>query len=74
MRHHSQRVPGKNYPPTGRQTALPAHHRDHSDGLSRDYRIVVDTDSEPIMAGIRTDFPQVIVLERPKTCAPTTFP
>ena len=65
MRHHSQRVPGKNYRPlAGKplfqyiiETLLAVPEID---------QIVVDTDSEPVMAGLRRDFPQVRVIERPE--------
>jgi CMP-N-acetylneuraminic acid synthetase len=64
MRHHSQRVPGKNYRPlAGRplyqyivETLLAVPGIDG---------IVVDTDSEPIASGLRAGFPSVQVIERP---------
>jgi len=65
MRHHSQRVPGKNYRPlAGKplfhyiiETLLRVPEID---------QIVVDTDSETVMEGLRRHFPQVRVLERPE--------
>ncbi len=65
MRHHSQRVPGKNYRPlAGKplfhyiiETLLRVPEID---------QIVVDTDSEMVMEGLRRHFPQVRVLERPE--------
>ena len=65
MRHHSQRVPGKNYRPLAGKPLF--HHIIESllavpeiDG------IVVDTDSEPVMDGLRRFFPQVKVIDRPE--------
>ncbi len=65
MRHHSQRVPGKNYRPlAGRPLyqyviesllAVPAIER-----------IVVDTDSEPVISGLASSFPGVQVIRRPE--------
>ena len=65
MRHHSQRVPGKNYRVLagkplyqhiiGTLLAVP--------GISD---IVVDTDSDPVMAGLRENFPQVKIIDRPE--------
>jgi len=65
MRHHSQRVPGKNYRPlAGKplyqyivETLLACPEID---------RLVVDTDSPVIMEGLRGGYPQVTVLERPQ--------
>ena len=64
MRHHSQRVPGKNYRMlagrplyqhiVGSLLACP--------GLAE---VVVDTDSPVIIEGLGRDFPQVKVIERP---------
>ncbi len=66
MRHHSQRVPGKNYRPlAGRPLyqyiietllAVPA-----IDG------ILVDTDSEPVISGLQASFPGVHVIRRPES-------
>ncbi len=65
MRHHSQRVPGKNY----RQLAgKPLFHHIILNLLAcpEIQEVVVDTDSEPIMDGLRQDFPSVRVIERPQ--------
>jgi CMP-N-acetylneuraminic acid synthetase len=63
MRHHSQRVPGKNYRPLAGKPLF--HHMIETllavpeiDG------IVVDTDSKPVMDGLREHFPQVKIIER----------
>jgi CMP-N-acetylneuraminic acid synthetase len=64
MRHHSQRVPGKNY----RELAgKPLFHHILLNLLAcpEIQEIVVDTDSEPIMDGLRKDFPSVYIIERP---------
>jgi len=65
MRHHSQRVPGKNYRMlAGRPlyqhiitTLLACQDIDE---------VVVDTDSPEIIAGLRESYPTVTVLDRPK--------
>jgi CMP-N-acetylneuraminic acid synthetase len=64
MRHHSQRVPGKNYRSlAGRplfhhilETLLQVPEID---------AVAVDTDSEPVMDGVRQYFPGVKLIERP---------
>ena len=65
MRHHSQRVPGKNYRPLAGKPLF--HHIIETlltVPLIND--IVVDTDSEPVMDGLRQYFPQVKVIDRPE--------
>jgi CMP-N-acetylneuraminic acid synthetase len=65
MRHHSQRVPGKNY---RLLAGKPLFHYiietllavPEIDG------IVVDTDSDPVMDGLRRAFPTVRVIPRPE--------
>lgn len=65
MRHHSQRVPGKNYRPLA---GKPLFH--HTLGtlmaVPEIGEVVVDTDSEPVMDGLRRHFPQVKIIERPE--------
>jgi CMP-N-acetylneuraminic acid synthetase len=65
MRHHSQRVPGKNF---RLLAGKPLFHYilESLIACPEIAQIVVDTDSPEIMAGIRRDFPQVLVLERPE--------
>jgi len=65
MRHHSQRVPGKNYRPLAGRP-LYQHILRTLLSVPEIGEIVVDTDSEPVMGGIRRDFPQVVVLPRPE--------
>ena len=65
MRHHSQRVPGKNYRELG---GVPLFHHiltALSDVPELD-GIYVDTDSEIIKNGIREGFPDVEVIDRPQ--------
>jgi CMP-N-acetylneuraminic acid synthetase len=65
MRHHSQRVPGKNY----RMLAgKPLFHHIVETLLSVPdiAEIVVDTDSPPVINGLRQHFPQVKIINRPE--------
>ena len=65
MRHHSQRVPGKNYRPLAGKPLF--HHILESLlAVPEIETVMVDTDSEPVMDGLRRDFPQVRVLPRPE--------
>jgi CMP-N-acetylneuraminic acid synthetase len=65
MRHHSQRVPGKNYRPLGGKPLF--HHILESLLACPEIdRVVVDTDSPPVMDGLRQSFPQVTLIERPE--------
>lgn len=65
MRHHSQRVPGKNY----RMLAgKPLFHHIVETMLTvpEITQVVVDTDSTPILDGLQEYFPQVSVIRRPE--------
>lgn len=64
MRHHSQRVPGKNY---RLLAGRPLFHHILSTLLECPEIdvVVVDTDSPAILGGLRQHFPQVVPLERP---------
>lgn len=65
MRHHSQRVPGKNYRELAGKPLF--HHILHTlQDVPEIDRIVVDTDSSKIMEGVAQFFPGVTVLERPE--------
>lgn len=66
MRHHSQRVPGKNY---RLLAGKPLFHHIIETLLTVPEidEIVVDTDSEPVMDGLREYFPQVHIISRPET-------
>jgi len=73
MRHHSQRVPGKNYRPLAGKP-LYQHILLTLLDCPEIQQIVVDTDSEPIMEGIRRHFPQVMLIERPAHLRADTIP
>jgi CMP-N-acetylneuraminic acid synthetase len=64
MRHHSQRVPGKNYRPLA-EKPLYHHIIETLLAVPEINTIMVDTDSEPVMDGLRTHFPQVKIIQRP---------
>lgn len=65
MRHHSQRVPGKNYRPLA---GKPLFHHIIETLLSvpEIETVMVDTDSEPVMDGLRRFFPTVKLIQRPE--------
>jgi CMP-N-acetylneuraminic acid synthetase len=65
MRHHSQRVPAKNY---RMMAGKPLFHYIIKTLLSLPLieEIVVDTDSLPIMNGLQKDFPKVKIIDRPE--------
>jgi len=65
MRHNSQRVPGKNYRPLAGKP-LYQHIIETLLAVPEIATVVVDTDSEPVMEGLRRHFPQVKVLPRPE--------
>ncbi len=65
MRHHSQRVPGKNYR-TLAGKPLFHHILDSLQSCPEVDRIVVDTDSQPVMDGLRQHFPEVKIIPRPE--------
>ena len=64
MRHHSERVPEKNYREMAGQP-LYAHILNVLQGCPELDRIVVDTDSPVIRKGITQRFPKIQILERP---------
>jgi len=64
MRHHSQRVPGKNYRPLAGKPLF--HHIIETLLAAPEINeIVVDTDSDPVVNGLRENFPQVKIIARP---------
>ncbi len=73
MRHHSERVPGKNYRPLA---GKPLYHHILNTLLAVDAidRIVVDTDSDLILEGLQQDFPTVTRLRRPDELWAGTIP
>ncbi|HRQ22418.1 MAG TPA: acylneuraminate cytidylyltransferase family protein [Anaerolineales bacterium] len=64
MRHHSQRVPGKNYRPLAGKPLF-QHILETLDAVPEIDAIIVDTDSEPVMDGVRRLFPAVNLISRP---------
>lgn len=64
MRHHSQRVPEKNYRNLAGKP-LYQHILSTLSACQQISQIVVDTDSPVIMEGLREFFPAVTLLERP---------
>ena len=73
MRHHSQRVPGKNYRPLA---GKPLYHHIISTLFSAPEitEVVVDTDSRQIIDGLAQDFPKVVILPRPEHLCADTIP
>lgn len=65
MRHESQRVPGKNYRLLAGRP-LYEHIITTLLACPEISKIVVDTDSPEIQAGLRAGFPKVTVVERPE--------
>jgi CMP-N-acetylneuraminic acid synthetase len=73
MRHHSQRVPGKNYRPLAGKPLF--HHiLDVLQACPLINQIVVDTDSPDVMEGVHLHFPGVILLERPENLRADAIP
>lgn len=73
MRHHSQRVPGKNYRPLAGKPLF--HHiLDTLQQVKEIDQIVVDTDSPEILAGLTKDYPHVLRLNRPEELRADTIP
>jgi CMP-N-acetylneuraminic acid synthetase len=65
IRHHSQRIPGKNFRPLA---GKPLFHYIIESLLAcpEISQVVVDTDSPPVMQGLQEYFPKVSILERPE--------
>lgn len=73
MRHHSERVPGKNYKPfAGR----PLYHHIISSLLQCPLisQVVIDTDSPVIMEDAAENFPDVTLIQRPEHLKAATVP
>jgi CMP-N-acetylneuraminic acid synthetase len=65
MRHHSQRVAGKNFRPLAGKPLF--HHIISTlQACPEITQVVVDTDSQPIILGLQQNFPTVTILERPE--------
>jgi CMP-N-acetylneuraminic acid synthetase len=73
MRHHSQRVPGKNYRPLAGRP-LYQHIIETLLAVPEISAIAVDTDSQPVVEGLQRDFPQVQVIDRPGHLRADTIP
>ncbi len=73
MRHHSQRVPGKNYRPLAGKPLF-QYIIETLSTVSEIDEIVVDTDSGPVMDGLRKNFSQVKVIDRPEFLRADTIP
>ena len=65
MRHHSQRVPGKNYRPLAGKP-LYQHIIETLLAVPEIDTVMVDTDSEPVMDGVLRLFPTVKLIQRPE--------
>ncbi len=65
MRHHSERVPGKNYRPLG-DRPLFHHIVETLLAVPAISTVVIDTDSDTIKDGARARFPTVRVIDRPE--------
>src|SRR5690349_11381732 len=65
MRHHSQRVPGKNYRPLAGRPLF--HHILESLlNVQEIETVMVDTDSDPILEDLGRSFPNVKQIRRPE--------
>lgn len=73
MRHNSQRVPGKNYRPLAGKP-LYQYIIETLLAVPEISSVIVDTDSPPVMEGIRHNFPQVLIVERPEHLRADTIP
>jgi CMP-N-acetylneuraminic acid synthetase len=73
MRHHSERVPGKNYRPFADREL---YHHIMSTLLDCELidEVVVNTDSPRIMEDVSEHFPQVRLIERPENLRAPTVP
>lgn len=73
IRHHSQRVPGKNYRPLAGKP-LYQHIISALLQVPDINNVVVDTDSSPVIEGLKAIFPEVIIIERPAHLCADTIP
>lgn len=73
MRHHSERVPGKNYRPLAGKPLF-QHILDTLLSCPEITRIAVDTDSPVIINSLREQYPQVMIIERPEHLRADTIP
>ena len=73
MRHHSQRVPGKNYRLLAGKPLF-QHVIETLLAVPEITQIAVDTDSEPVMERLGAEFPQVTIIHRPQHLRADTVP
>jgi CMP-N-acetylneuraminic acid synthetase len=73
MRHHSERVPGKNYRLLAGKPLF-SHILDALLQCPEINQVVVDTDSPIIMDSLREQYPSVVILERPEYLRADTMP
>jgi CMP-N-acetylneuraminic acid synthetase len=73
MRHNSQRVPGKNFRLLAGKP-LYTHIIETMLSVPQISKVVVDTDSQPVIEGLQHDFPQVQLLLRPEHLRADTIP
>jgi CMP-N-acetylneuraminic acid synthetase len=73
MRHHSERVPGKNYRNLNGKP-LYTHIIETLLAVSEITRVVVDTDSPVILEGLSRNYPEVGRIERPEHLRAGTIP
>ncbi|MEQ8652947.1 MAG: acylneuraminate cytidylyltransferase family protein [Kiloniellales bacterium] len=66
MRHHSQRVPGKNYRPFGDGRPLYQHTLENLLAVEQIEKVVIDTDSPIVKEQCAEKYKDVIVLDRPE--------
>jgi CMP-N-acetylneuraminic acid synthetase len=73
MRHHSERVPGKNYRLLAGKPLF--HHiLDTLLQCPEISRVAIDTDSPVIIEDLHKDYPQVAIIERPEHLRADTVP
>jgi len=65
MRHHSQRVPGKNYRPLAGKPLF-FYTINSLLACPEINQVVVDTDSSPVISSLKENFPEVKIIERPE--------
>jgi CMP-N-acetylneuraminic acid synthetase len=73
MRHHSQRVPGKNYRPLDGRP-LYQHILSTLLNVPEITQIVVDTDSPEVIRGVNELYPTIKILQRPEELRADTIP
>ncbi|MEA5078507.1 MAG: acylneuraminate cytidylyltransferase family protein [Anaerolineaceae bacterium] len=73
MRHHSQRVPGKNYRPLDGRP-LYQHILSTLLNVPEITQIVVDTDSPEVIQGVNELYPTIKILRRPEELRADTIP